>query len=124
MAVNALFNSLKSVVLIPTALTSTLILISFTMGWNSATLILFWFVAAPVIAIRLPSLLSKNRKSIVEPIAGLILFYGLMVLMIYRHYESDYFKLMIISFLLNILLVSLIYFVKRTVSRETIAGII
>ena len=39
---------------------------------------------------------------------GLNTFYGIMVFMIYDHYKTDYFQVMILSCVINVILVSTI----------------
>ena len=81
-------------------------------GLNLITGILFWFVIVPSLTLYLSKILlgSKNitRNSILE----LIGFYGLMVFLIYKHYQSDLFKLMIASLVFNLFL-----FIATTVAK-------
>lgn len=74
---------------------------SLLMGWNLLTLLLFWFVIVPWIAIFLPAKISRNKGHLTESLAGLILFYAFMVFLIYEHYQSDYFFVMMASCLVN-----------------------
>lgn len=43
-----------------------------------------------------------------ESLTGLMLFYAIMVFMIYEHYKTDYFQLMMLSCLVNVALVTAI----------------
>ena len=55
----------------------------------------------------LPSLVSSNQNHLIETVLGLIVFYSIMVFMIYDHYQTDYFKAMIVSFVINLIVVSI-----------------
>jgi ABC-type transport system involved in cytochrome c biogenesis permease subunit len=43
-----------------------------------------------------------------ESLAGLTFFYSSMVLMIYRHFDTDYFKVMMIGIIANVVIVALV----------------
>src|SRR5688572_18337235 len=107
--------SLKAIVIIPAILVILLALFSFIIGWNLLTLITFWFLIVPVIAVLVPGILKINFP-LRESLTGLTIFYVCMIWMIYDKYQSDYFRLMILSLLLNIGLVTLMTFsLKRTI---------
>lgn len=78
------------------------------LGWNGPTLALFWLVMTPGLTIYLPTLVSSNERHLFESVAGMMLFYGFMVFMIYDHYKSEYFQFMMISCVINVVLVSVI----------------
>ena len=98
-------NMIKGILIVLTGLSGILALFSLLIGWNLITLLLFWFVIIPIVAVFLPSLFSKNENHLWEPVTGLILFYMFMVFMIYEHYQSDYFKVMMVSACINIIVV-------------------
>lgn len=108
-------DKLKGITIVPLGLAIILVPYSLIIGWSGATLILFWFVLAPGLAIYLPTLVSGNKYHLFESITGLMLFYGIMAFMIYDHYKTDYFQLMILSCVINVILVSAII---RTIIQE------
>ena len=102
--------------IVPIGLAAVLVPYSLIIGWGLLSLILFWFVIIPITASILPFLISKNKNHLPESLAGLVIFYGLMVFMIYSHYQTDYFKIMLISFLINlftIVVISLMEWPKK-----------
>ena len=105
-------DKLKGTMIVPVGLAIILAPYSILIGWNGATLVLFWLVLTPALTIYLPTLVSTNTRNLFESVVGLILFYGLMVLMIYDHYKTDYFKFMIISCLINVILVPTISWIQ------------
>src|SRR5690554_6384045 len=106
---NKLFKDrLKGSLIVPAGLDVILVAVSLLIGWNSMTLILFWFVLIPATAISLPTTVSSNKNRLFDSITGLITFYGIMVFMIYDHYKTDYFRIMILSCVINAILVSVI----------------
>ncbi len=98
---------LKGTLIIPLGLTAVLVPFSLLIGWNIFTLLLFWFVLIPVLSMYLPSLVSSNQNHLIETVLGLIIFYSIMVFMIYDHYQTDYFKAMIVSFVINLIVVTI-----------------
>ena len=86
---------------------------SIFIGWNFFTLILFWFVLTPGLATLLLTLFLESGNHFIESILGLIIFYATMVFLIYDHYKTDYFKVMIISFAINFILILMISRIRR-----------
>ena len=105
-------DKLKGTMIVPVGLAIILVPYSIFIGWNGATLVLFWLVLTPALTIYLPTLVSTNKRHLFESIVGLIPFYGLMVFMIYDHYKSDYFQFMIISCVINVILVPTISWIQ------------
>ena len=106
-------DKLKGTMIVPVGLAIILVPFSMLIGWNLVTLILFWFVLTPGLTIYLPTLVSSNKKHLFESLVGLIIFYGLMVFMIYDHHKTDYFQVMIVSCVINVILVSAITWTRR-----------
>ena len=106
-------DKLKGTMIVPVGLAIILVPFSVLIGWNLMTLILFWFVLTPGLTIYLPALVSRNKNRLVESVVGLIIFYGIMVFMIYDHYKTDYFQVMILSCVINLILVSAIAWTRR-----------
>ena len=103
----------KGTLIVPIGLAIILVPFSMLIGWNLVTLILFWFVLTPGLTIYLPTLVSSGKKHLFESVVGLVIFYGIMVFMIYDHYETDYFQVMILSCTINVILVSAITWTRR-----------
>ncbi len=104
---------LKGTLIVPIALAAVLIPFSMLIGWNLLTAILFWFFIVPAIALYLPNKVSRNKRHLPETLSGLLIFYGLMVFMIYDHFKTDLFQIMIVSCFVNLVLVSLITWAGR-----------
>jgi hypothetical protein len=100
-------NLLKGAFVLPLGLAVVLVLFSLLLGWDILTSLLFWFLLAPLISIYLPAKVSGNRNHLPESVAGLLIFYGIMVFMIYDHYQSDYFQVMMASCVINLIAINL-----------------
>jgi hypothetical protein len=96
---------MKGILVVPVGLALILGPYSLLIGWNLATLGLFWFVVIPGVAVYLPAWVSGKESHLMKSVAGLMLFYLFMVFMIYEHYQSDYFKVMMVSAVINIIVV-------------------
>ena len=105
-------GKLIGTLIVPVGLAIILVPFSLLIGWNLATLLIFWFVLIPGIAVYSPTIVSHYRNHIFESLAGLTIFYGLMVFGIYDHYESDYFQIMTWSFAVNLVLVTVIIWAR------------
>ena len=99
---------LKGTLIVPVVLAIVFIPYSMLIGWNLITLFLFWFVITPALTIYFPTRTSKNKNHLIESLMGLIIFYALIVYMIYEHYQSDYFQIMILSWVINVILISVV----------------
>jgi len=86
---------------------------SLIIGWNIVTLLVFWFVMVPWIAMYLPSKVSKSKNHLIESLAGLVIFYSLMVFLIYEQFRSDYFFVMMVSCGVNLIVVSAINLTRK-----------
>jgi len=111
-------DKLKGTLIVPAGLTIVLVPFSLLIGWNLLTLILFWFVITPSLTIYLPTAVSKNKSHFFESSLGLLIFYGLLVFMIYDHYKTDYFQVMIVSCLANFILISVITFTQKMIGQN------
>lgn len=101
-------NRLTGIFVVPIGLAITLILFSLSIGWDPVTLFSFWFLLVPVLTLYLPTLLLRSKNNVFDSLFGLIIFYGLMIWMIYEHYQTDYFQIMIVSLVINIVIVFVI----------------
>jgi hypothetical protein len=106
-------DKLKGTLIVPIGLTIILIPFSILIGWNVISLILFWFVLTPGLTIYLPTKLSRSKNHFIESLLGLVIFYAIMVLLIYDHYKTDYFQIMILSFVINLTLVLIFAWTKK-----------
>ena len=111
-------NIIVSVILVSLSLLVILIPFSLFIGWNLLTAILFWFILVPIIANQSSRFHSKIKKQLIVAISDCILFYLFMIFMIYYHYKSDFFKLMITSIFSSILMVWLLYKINIITTSE------
>lgn len=107
-------NKLKGTLIVPIALVFVLLSFSHLIGWSLITLFLFWFVLTPGLTIYLPTIVSKRKNHLYESLIGLIIFYTIMIFMIYDHYKSNYFQIMILSGMINIIIVFVISWTQRS----------
>ena len=63
--------------------------------------IVSWFGIIPLLTVFLSNIISGNKNLALKSFISLVVFYGIMVFMIYEHYQSDFFKLMIMSLIFN-----------------------
>tara|TARA_R110001599_G_scaffold262301_1_gene462762 strand:- start:5587 stop:5940 length:354 start_codon:yes stop_codon:yes gene_type:complete len=108
-------TNLKSTLAIPLAMVIILIPFSLLIGWNMASMVVFWFVLIPLVSHLIPRKAFKSANPMKESIIGLTIFYALMTFMIYEH--TEFLHLMMISFVVNLLVV---FFIKldKKVNRE------
>lgn len=110
---------LLATLIIPVGLFLILIPFSVLFGQNLIVVLLFWFILVPAISISLPFLVLKRAAHLVQSLIGLILFYLFMVWMIYDHYQTDFFRVMMFSCLFNIVLIAVIGLSKRLIKTGT-----
>lgn len=84
---------------IPLCIVLLLVPYSLLFGGNVFTLLLFWFVIVPGVAVFLNAKLLKETKPGWKVVVGLISFYSFMIMMTYQHYATDYFAVMMFSFI-------------------------
>ena len=89
----------------------------FITGWNLTTLVIYWFFLTPFVAEYVPTIFSKDKNQLVESLTGMLIFYSFMVLMTYKHYQTDMFFIMLVSCGINLGSITVISKVKR-VYRE------
>lgn len=111
-------NLTISVIIVILSLLAILVPYSLFLGWNLFTSILFWFVLVPLISILTPRFNNNPEKRLLSGIIGCLLFYLLIIFMIYSSYQSDQFKLMIVSLFSSIFF---IWFLNRIFKRKDIA---
>jgi putative effector of murein hydrolase LrgA (UPF0299 family) len=102
---------------IPAALGALLAFVGLTIGWNLVTLFIFWFLLLPILGLNLPRWISRTGNQLIESIAGVFIFYTVIVFMIYEHYQTDYFQVMIVSFFFNVVVI--IAKSKRTLTQTS-----
>lgn len=64
-------------------------------------IIVSWFVVIPLLNAFLSNTISGRENFALKALVSLVGFYGIMVFMIYKHYQSDFFKIMIASLIFN-----------------------
>lgn len=106
-------NHIVSCLTIPIGIAAILVPYSLLVGWNLVTLFLFWFLITPILSVYIPTLISKNKNHFSESISGLLLFYSFMVFMIYKHYQSDFFYVMMVSCVINVILIIMISAIRN-----------
>lgn len=84
------------------------------LGW-----LVSWFLIIPCLTVFLSKVISGTRNLALKSFISLLIFYGIMVFMIYKHYQSDFFKVMIASLIFNSL-VMLVGVVASWFSRNTV----
>ena len=99
--------------IVPVGLTIVLVPFSIFIAWNLVTLIVFWFIVIPWLTIYLPTIVSQSKNHLFESLGGLVIFYATMVFMIYDHYKSDYFQVMIVSFVINLIVVFVATWIRK-----------
>ena len=105
-AVEKLRGSLLiSVIIVTLSLITILVPYSLFLGWNLFTSILFWFILVPLISVLMAKFHGKPGKRLLAGIVGCLLFYLIIIFMIYSSYQSDQFKLMVISSFSSILMI-------------------
>lgn len=106
-------DKLKGILIVPVGLILVLIPFSMLIGWNLFTGILFWYVITPALTIYLPGIFMRHKNHLLESLVGLAIFYAFMVFMIYDHYKTDYFLIMMVSLVVNMMVVLMISWAKR-----------
>ena len=107
---------LLGTLLVSTGLMALLVLYSLLLGWNALSLFIFWFLLVPGLTVYLPLRFLKRKGHLFTSLSGLVIFYGVMVWMIYDHYQTDYFQIMMISFVVNMALVTVVSLIKPLAS--------
>ncbi|MEX2231293.1 MAG: hypothetical protein WD824_03990 [Cyclobacteriaceae bacterium] len=100
------------VVFIPACVFLALILSSLVPGFEPIKFFLLWFIIFPGIILYLSAMLLRERNKMWKSIVSLTSFYGFMVFMIYKHYQSDFFTLMMASFVWNFFVMILVMFIE------------
>ena len=86
-----------SVLFVTLCLIASFVPFSLLLGWNLILGILFWFFLVPLISWISSKFCLCRTRQIIVGIGGCIFFYLIMIFMIYSHYQTDMFKLMIFS---------------------------
>ena len=110
---NKMKEQWKGMVTVAVVLPLVLVPFSLVLGWNILTLLLFWFAIVPALTIYLPAKVSKQTNHLVESLVGMTIFYGFMVFMTYSHYKTDYFQVMMTSYIVNIVMVTALTLLKK-----------
>ena len=97
-----------SVIVVTLSLFGLLIPYSLLLGWNLLTSFLFWFILVPLISILSSRFYNKVNRSWITGIAGCVVFYLVIVFLIYSHYQTDLFNVMIVSSLSSVFMIWLL----------------
>ena len=73
----------------------------FGSGHNLLGWIVSWFVIVPLLTLFLSKVISGKKNLPLKALISLLIFYGVMVFMIYKHYQTDFFKVMMASLIFN-----------------------
>lgn len=111
-------DRLKGTLIVPAGLVIVLAPFSLWIGWNAMTAIFFWFILTPGLALYLPTLVSGNKSHWAESVTGLIIFYAFMVFMIYQQYQTDFFTVMLVSCVINVILVWVIAWMNKPAAQR------
>ena len=99
-------DRLIGILVVPTILMMILVSYSLLIGWNLATMLLFWYLLVPALIIFMCWWFTGDRNPVWVNLSGLAVFYGTMLFMVYDHYQTDYFLIMFISLPVNVVLVT------------------
>ncbi len=95
-------NKYLSSVVVLVGLIIILIPFGLIFGMSLLPNIIFWFFVVPFLAFSFGTKICISQDQMFASLTGLLLFYGFMVFMIYEHYQSDFFKLMLLSMVTGI----------------------
>jgi hypothetical protein len=70
---------------------------------GTPTTFVSWFVIVPLLTVFLSKIISGRENSAFKSLISLLTVYGVMIFMIYKHYQTDFFKVMIVSLIFNAL---------------------
>ena len=68
---------------------------------NPIGMFVSWFMVIPSLTVFLSKIISGSKYLALKSLISLVVFYGIMVFGIYKHYQSDFFKIMIASLIFN-----------------------
>lgn len=104
---------LKVMLSVPAGLTLIIIPYSLLIRWEITSLFIFWFIITPTVTLYLPLRLTKIRNNLFESLAGMMIFYGIMIFMVYDLYKTDFFRIMALSCVTNLVSVSTMVFIRK-----------
>ena len=86
-------------------------------GNHIVALFIFWFMIVPYVTVFISKKRSKRKSPLVEIIAGMVLFFGMVTFMIFNYYGTEYFQLVVISACFNLVLVP-VYILSKSLRRR------
>jgi len=110
----SLTGNLVIMMAIPISLFILLVSASTLLPRNLATVIIFWFILVPVVAVYIPAFFLKGKYPILIGLTGTLTFYALMFFMTYNLYETDLFKIMRLSLYVNCIWMAIILLLPKT----------
>ncbi|MBT3208038.1 MAG: hypothetical protein HN704_08015 [Bacteroidetes bacterium] len=107
-------NIIISIFVVIASLSAVLVPYSLLFGWNVISVIVFWFFLVPLVSIAAARFYFNEKKQYLVSIVGCFLFYMCMLFMIYEHYLSDFFVMMMISMITSLIVITLaeIFYLK------------
>lgn len=113
------YTKLLPILSVPIGLAIVLVPFSLLIGWSIFTIVLFWFVMTPALAEYLPTFVSKRKDTLYESLSGTLLSYAIMVFMIYTHYQTDMFLMIMASCGFNMIAIKVISRVRNVYQADT-----
>ena len=68
--------------------------------------------------ILLPKIVSGRNYNVLESLLGMFIFYAVIALLVYDHSTTDFFKVILLSFVVNSLLTILVHFSTGHISAH------
>ena len=88
------------------------------LGWNLLTAFLFWFIIVPGLSLFLNAEFFKTKINSWRAMVSMTIFYAFMVFMTYKHFETDFFAVMMLSFLWNLLIMVVVMLIEGDHKRS------
>jgi hypothetical protein len=108
----ALTGLFKVLIITPFSAFVVLAPYSLLIGWNIIMLFLFWFIILPFVILYVSSRLLKSEYTLWKAMIAMVSFYAFMVFMTFKHFETDFFLIMILSLLWNSLIMMVVMLVE------------
>jgi len=108
-----------------TALVLFLVLVPYAMvlGWNLITAVTFLYILIPVLSYLCTKVFITSNR-LLTSISGALFFYAFMIFMIYKHYKSDQFQIMIYSIIPTVIVLIILHYAtlppKKDLNKEII----
>jgi hypothetical protein len=110
---NKFINKTVRLLSVPVSLFILLLPFSFLTGWNSATMVVYWIFITPFVAEYVPTIFSNKKDQLADSLIGMLIFYSFIVLLTYKQFQTDFFSFIVVSFIINIVSITVISKVKK-----------